>query len=222
MPAYTLDELIKIMQPQYERDKVLIRECIVGLTLYAAQHAAADTASPKVAEMRDLVEILACYWGLDDGGEQKLQSEFMRPFDNMVSLVPSGASLEAEIEKYRSATVRGLHRYGMEMVAAQGVDSKDDILAARDLMNEIARAWDFESPVLDNLSRELESEARRLEQDALQGGFALMSNAPAAKENGRDAGADEKPSVLAQIREAVQSKEPRRDKPARDKSGPEL
>jgi len=150
------------MAPQYEKDKILIRGCVAGLTLYAAQHAAKDPYSPKLAELRSLVEQLACYWGLEGGDAVKLQNEFLQPFDNVIGLVPSGASLEDEIGKYRATTVRGLYRYGMEMVFCQGADCRDDILATRDLINEIACAWDFESTTLDNMTRELEIEARKL------------------------------------------------------------
>ena len=38
MPTYSLAELIEKMEPQGRRDKALIRECITGLTVYAAQH----------------------------------------------------------------------------------------------------------------------------------------------------------------------------------------
>lgn len=201
MPYYTLDELIKKMEPQYVRDKTLMRECTAGLTLYAAQYAARDMDSPKIAEMRNLVELLACYWGLDDGGEAKLQRDFLRPFDNLIGLVPSGASLDAEIVKYRAATILGLHRYGIEMAFCQGADCKDDILAMRDLMHEIARAWDFESPVLENMAHELESEVRRLETVS-----------------------EKNPSVLAQIRNAAKETNPRpatKEAHKKDKSGPE-
>jgi len=163
---FTLPELMEKMAPQYEKDKILIRECMVGLTLYAAQHAANDPSSPKIAEMRSLVEQLAVYWGLDEGGDEKLQNDFLRPFDNVIGFVPAGASLEDEIGKHRAATVRGLHCYGMEMVFCQGIDCRDDILAMRDLMNEIARAWDFESQPLDDMARKLEAEVKRLDMDA--------------------------------------------------------
>jgi len=63
-----------------------------------------------------------------------------------------------------------------------------------------------------------------LEDKDSHGHYARVMDAdsPAAKESARDA-STEKRSVLEQIREAAKApKEPRRDRPTRDKSGPEL
>ena len=38
--SYTLDELLALMEPQYRADQNTIRQCIAGLTDYAAQLAA--------------------------------------------------------------------------------------------------------------------------------------------------------------------------------------
>ena len=67
MPSYTLDELNKMMEPQAQRDKALINQCIEGLGLYAAQQRRDSFFSSKPDEMRKLVENLVGYWCLDDG-----------------------------------------------------------------------------------------------------------------------------------------------------------
>jgi len=67
MPSYTLDELNKMMEPQAQRDKALINQCIEGLGLYAAQQQRDSFFSSKPDEMRKLVENLVGYWCLDDG-----------------------------------------------------------------------------------------------------------------------------------------------------------
>ncbi|MDR1538093.1 MAG: hypothetical protein LBU32_08870 [Clostridiales bacterium] len=46
MLRYTLEELIKIMEPQARRDKALIDKCIDGLGLYAAIKAMQEVGKP--------------------------------------------------------------------------------------------------------------------------------------------------------------------------------
>lgn len=160
---YTLNELIEKMRPQAEKDNALMRRCVSGLALYAGQRAQADPASPEIAEMRALVENIACYWGMDDGSPEKLHNDFMKPFESIVAAALTGENLEDAIDLQRASTVHGLYRYGLEMVCAQGLDSKDDILAMSGLIRKLAYAWDFESDTLDNMANGLDAEVRAME-----------------------------------------------------------
>ena len=76
MPTYTLDELLKIMEPQARRDKALIERCIGGLEIYAAQQAQANN-NAKVEEVRELVDVLVSYWSLDSGNKAKHQKNYL-------------------------------------------------------------------------------------------------------------------------------------------------
>jgi hypothetical protein len=158
MPTYTLPELLEAMEPQSRSDKALIRECIDGLRLYAAQHAQRDPTSPKIAETRTLIETLTGYWGLDDSGPD---SVYLKQFDDHIEAAVSGRDVSITNE-HAAITVYGLYRYGMEMTVAQGVEAKDDILSMGALMREVAAAWDFESDTLDSLIASLEAEAQLL------------------------------------------------------------
>lgn len=154
MPSYTLDELIEQMRPQAERDMALMLDCVDGLTLYAAQQAAADPASPKVAEMRGLIENLDGYWGLDE-----IDPDILRSFDERIGSVTPDAELSGEIAKYQANTVYGLYRTGEDMVVSMGDSAADEIRSLSGLIKEIASAWDFESHILDNLTAHLDNEA---------------------------------------------------------------
>ena len=160
---YTLNELIEEMKPQAEKDKNLMRECVKGLALYAGQRAQVDPMSPEIAEMRSLVQEIVGYWGLDDEDQERLQNDFMQPFDDTVAGALAGESLGSAITRQRAVTIHGLYRYGMEMVCAQGINCKDDILAMSALMRKLASVWDFESDSLYNLANELVSKVREME-----------------------------------------------------------
>ena len=63
-----LDELIALMEPQAQRDKKLIVQCIDGLTEYAAElrQKAGDAGKAKSSALRELIDWLiqdiAAFW----------------------------------------------------------------------------------------------------------------------------------------------------------------
>jgi len=177
MPSYTLDELIKMMEPQAQRDKALINQCIEGLGLYAVQIAQGDSESSKIDEMRKLVENLVCYWGLDNDGPPL--ADFLDSFDNRIRSAISGMLIAGDTYRRQSDTIYGLHRYGEEMVAVQGSDAMSEILDMSDLMKEIAKYWDYEPyAIVDDLATRLSAEVRTiLESIPLPGQPAIGDNA---------------------------------------------
>ena len=171
MPTYTLNELIDMMEPQARQDKEIITNCIHGLELYAAQQAEKDTASPKIAEMRGLIERLVLYWGIDDGENAKPVSYFMQSFDACIEDVNAGGQLIGSYHQHMNA-INGLHLFGMEMVAAQGDMAIGDILATRDLIKEMAAHWDIEPrSIVDDMADQLTSEAWGLLPSRRERGF---------------------------------------------------
>jgi len=149
------------MEPQARRDKALINKCIDGLEIYAAQQAQAGK-NQKVGEMRELVENLACYWGLIEGENAKPLENYLASFDSLITDAKTGVGFTGETVRNRGNTMYGLFRYGTEMVAAQGSDAVFDILHISNLMKEIAASWDFESDVLDNMTGQLEAEVQKM------------------------------------------------------------
>lgn len=161
--SYTLAELIKIMEPQARRDKVLISECIVGLGLYAAQIAQTNSNSSIIEEMRKLIENLVGYWGFDAEEHSLTLEDYLQAFDDQIFAAKSGAEIADGTYRCHTDTIYGLHRYGEEMAAAQGNDAMSEILNMSDLIKEIAMQWDFEPyAVVDNLTERLRAEVRNM------------------------------------------------------------
>jgi hypothetical protein len=169
---YTLDKMLEMMEPQHQRDQALIRDCISGLTVYAAQHAQSDPDSPKIPEMRKLAEELAGYWGLDDGLAETIHRDFLQPFDESIEAAKNGAVVE-DGSRHSASVIYGLYRYGEEMASSGEAVYKDDIQSMSNLMKEIASAWDFESHTLDDLTAQLEVEVQTLNDAPQENGFVM-------------------------------------------------
>ena len=144
MPWYTADELHKMMDPKMEQDKLLMERCIAGISVYAAQWAYQNPASPIISEMRDLVVSIASYWGLDEGSDDVLRNKYLDQFDMLVENGCSGIELILAINQNCGAAILGLYRFGTEMVSCQGIEAK--------------------SPILDHAVEHLENSVRMLEK----------------------------------------------------------
>ena len=165
MPRYTLDELIEKMEPQAQRNHALIRRCIDGLGLYAAQIAEQDRQSSKIDKMRMLAEQLVSYWGLNDASfynHAKPLEEYMDDFDVRVDATRTGGNVTGDVYQSALNVIYGLYCYGEDMISSQGADAMSEILDMRDLMIEIGTAWDFEPEVIDGLSARLTAEVRTM------------------------------------------------------------
>ena len=159
MPTYSLDELMKQMEPQSRRDKALIARCIDGIGLYAAQLAAENGFSPKLKELRELAGTLVSYWGLDQGENAPRAESLLRAFDERVWDAGTGGKVDIDVLQTGANVIFGLHRFGMEMIVAQGDSAIGDIMSVSALMKEIAAAWQFEPGLLNDLTTRLETEA---------------------------------------------------------------
>ncbi len=160
MAIYTLDEHIKMLEPQARLDKALIARCVEGLGIYAAQKAADDHFSPKIGEMRELVETLVDYWLLYDGENKKPLSSFLVDFDLRVDEAKSGGAVMEDSFLYDFNVIFGLYRYGSDMLVSQGEAAMGDILDVSERMKEIAETWDFDTAVLGDLTGRLERAVR--------------------------------------------------------------
>ena len=187
MPSYTLEELMKIMEPQARRDKELITKCIAGLGLYAAQQEEKDSGSREAEEMRDLAKNLIGYWGLDYGENAKPAEDIMWDFDALVDDAKRRVELPDVSPECAADTIFGLYRYGEDMVASQGEDAKGEILSMSLLMKRIGKAWEFNTPILDDLTERLNAEAIRMYQTA---------PLPGQPVNGKNAGYEIRHAIL--------------------------
>lgn len=68
--AYTIDELLARMEPQYREYKNTIRRCITGLTCCAAQ-LAAQGREEQLPQLRRLCVEMAEFWGLTEDDTPK-------------------------------------------------------------------------------------------------------------------------------------------------------
>ena len=138
-------EIYDTKDPQRESDEKLIRRSISGLTLYAAQYAQADPESPRIAEIRGVIENLAGYWGLDDFSADKLQRSFLMPVDFLTEVAKSGVDLAENPNEHHLTVIFGLYRHCEDLVCSQGAEAKSEIIAIRELVSEIVKLWDFDS-----------------------------------------------------------------------------
>jgi len=153
MPILTQSELRR-------RDKALLRRCVDGLGLYAAQIAAENRHSSKIEELRKFIEDLIGYWYLD--GAYGTKPDYLRAFDDRVDDAKTGGVVTGDVYQTSMNVISGLHLYAGEMAVIQGADTLGNIIDVRDLMNEIAKHWDFEPDVMDVLDAQVDAELREL------------------------------------------------------------
>ena len=158
----TMNELLETMASQSRRDKALMGRCVEGLGLYAAQIAEENKSSSKIGEMRNLAENLVGYWGLEFNGSEKNAKDFMQAFDDLVDEAKTGGKITGDVYQTAPNVIYGLHRYGEDMVVSQGAEAMNDILGVCELIKDIAKHWDFEPDVVDDLTAHLEAEVQGL------------------------------------------------------------
>ena len=141
-------------------DKAIISECIDGLGVYAQMLAKDGHNSSKIAEIRQLVEDLVGYWGLDYGAFSKPLDDYMADFDNRVDAGRAGAVVMDDIDESCSNIFYGLHLYGKEMVVAQGNSHMAEILQVGDKINEIIGYFEYDTRRYNDLANDLEAEVR--------------------------------------------------------------
>lgn len=157
----TLDELIKAMEPQARKDKLLITKCIDGLTEYAAElrQKAGDPGKAQTPALRRLVSELEGYWGLDTE-----VVDHVAAFDRKMQEADQALRPWAPTQEQRGAVMQGLCRYAMDMILSQGAkDARGRVAECERLMREIAGFWDFDSLVLDDLCAQIEASLKEQE-----------------------------------------------------------
>lgn len=122
----TLDELITLMEPQAQRDKKLIVQCIDGLTEYAAElrQKAGDAGKAESSALRELIDRLEGYWGLDNSGENRLSA-----FDRRMREAEQSEQPWAPVQDQINGAVLGLYRYAMDMIPGQGASEAAEQVA---------------------------------------------------------------------------------------------
>ena len=169
MPVYTLDEIIKLMEPQARKDKALAVRCIDGLTEYAAElrQKAGPDGRERTGPLRTLVSTLAGYWGLDDEPGSLGVKGHTEAFDRRMAEADMADGPWSPSPEQKGDTVYGLYRYAMDLIPNLGADAREDIRECGKLIREIEQFWDFGSPVLDELCDDIDSALReQMEREA--------------------------------------------------------
>jgi hypothetical protein len=154
----TLDELITLMEPQAQRDKKLIVQCIDGLTEYAAElrQKAGDAGKAESSALRELIDRLEGYWGLDNSGENRLSA-----FDRRMREAEQSKQPWAPVQDQINGAVLGLYRYAMDMIPGQGAsEAAEQVAECERLMRNIAAFWNCASPSLDSLCSQMQEALR--------------------------------------------------------------
>ena len=116
--AYTLNELLERMGPQYQEYKLTMRQCIAGLTEQAAW-LAAQHQEEQFPRLRQLCIEMAEFWGLTEDdtpkGYQEMAEHFGSVFDNAVSAARDSGHAPAVGEQTKQNILDGLELYVQEM-----------------------------------------------------------------------------------------------------------
>ena len=115
---YTLDELLKVMEPQYQVYKFTMRQCIAGLTEHAAR-LAAQGQEESLPRLRQLCIEMAEFWGLTEDdtpkGYQEMADHFGSTFDSTVSATRDSGQVPELSAQAKQNILDGLELYAQEM-----------------------------------------------------------------------------------------------------------
>lgn len=122
-------------EERIRQDEQLAKITIRGLTSYAEQIVRQEK-DEEVQQIRDLVDALSGYWGVD--GKRDWTGEF----DEKVQQVRQKGHIPWRHSNIsRIKVVEGLYRYAEEMALAQGVEEIERILEIPDVIRRIGKAW---------------------------------------------------------------------------------
>lgn len=144
---YTLDELLKVMEPRYQVYKLTMRQCIAGLTEHAAQLAARHQEE-VLPRLRQLCIEIAEFWGLTEDdtpkGYQKMAEQTGSVFDQAVSAARDSGYAPEMNEQTRQNILDGLELYAQEMRVN---DEKLEVWAVECdiLAEELKEQWQLET-----------------------------------------------------------------------------
>jgi len=146
------------LSQSYEKNRQRMTLWILGLTKYAAhrgQEFGIEAEKENLSQLRSLIMDIAWYWRLDNDSEKQAADQFLEPFDRLTSMPGSISEIDG---RTKSETVVGLLLHAQEKLHTQGTDAQEEILEAKRLAEEVADFWDFDSPLLQHLCTELESD----------------------------------------------------------------
>ena len=147
----TLNDFIGMMKKKSKDldSRQLARDCIDGLTVYAAQRARHDPVTARIKEIRSLITNLAGYWNLYETPDA-LKTEFLHPYHERIGDALAGEDV-TETPEQRANIMFGLYMYAEDMTVTLGEEARAEIMGLWTLMREIESVWDYETVMSDIL-----------------------------------------------------------------------
>jgi hypothetical protein len=169
----TLDELIKKMEPQYKIDQMAMRDCIDGLGVYAAHKAKENRFASEISNIRELIEGMIPYWGLDRDAEAKQLEDFLLAYDETIHDAMYAAAVPEDTRQACTAIVNGLYLHGQDLTVSQGSDAMGEILRMSDLIKAVPEYFGYESDSASKMSARLIAEVRGMLNEYAMPGQAV-------------------------------------------------
>lgn len=154
---YTLDELLKAMEPQYQEYKNTMRQCIAGLTEHAAQ-LAAQGQEESLPQLRRLCIEMAEFWGLTEDdtpkGYQEMADHFGSTFDQAVSAARGSGQAPEMNGQTRQSILNGLELYAQEM-RLNDEELEDWAVECDILAEDLEEQWQLETAAAEQTAPQM-------------------------------------------------------------------
>lgn len=139
-------------------ENALIAHCIDGLTEYAAELLQRDVekGTAELPFLRDLIDLLWCYWGLDDENLGTCE-EFLAVFDRkMLEAEQAQRQWNPSLEQV-NGVVQGLYTHSADLISGQGFEeAAEPVEQYKRLIRETTAFWNYHSPLPDKLCAQLD------------------------------------------------------------------
>lgn len=139
-------------------ENALIAHCIDGLTEYAAELLQRDVekGTAELPFLRDLIDLLWCYWGLDDENLGTCE-EFLAVFDHkMLEAEQDQRQWNPSLEQV-NGVVQGLYTHSVDLISGQGFEeAAEPVEQYKRLIRETTAFWNYHSPLPDKLCAQLD------------------------------------------------------------------
>ena len=116
---------LELIWPRYCIYAEQVRRCISGLTVYAAQQAAAHQ-NVQFPLLRDAIDEMACYWDIDrylDKTSDEIKKRMHDSFDQVVSEARQSGLAPEFTDQAKQDILTGLEVHTQELANDDGLDS---------------------------------------------------------------------------------------------------
>lgn len=155
---YTLDELLKATEPQYQEYKNTMRQCIAGLTEHAAR-LAAQGQEESLPRLRQLCIEMVEFWGLTEDdtpkGYQEMADHFGSTFDQAVSAARGSGQAPELNGQTRQSILDGLELYAQEM-RLNDEELEDWAVECDILAEDLEEQWQLEPATAGQTAPQME------------------------------------------------------------------